>query len=117
MNRADTLVERGAAGLQGLAEKAAARGGAGETLGQELAESAAFLRKLKPSLILARARGELPTDQEPGGDVVAPSGPQLGRRSRPSRPVNPFLVVGLALGAGIALAKIVDWRSHAHPRE
>ena len=119
MNKGDALVERGAQGLQGLAEKAAARGGVGERLGQQLAEDAAFLRKLKPSLMVARARGELPTDQEPGSDVVAPSGPRLGARPGPPREggPNPFLVVAAALGIGIALAKIIDWRSHAHPRE
>ena len=119
MNRGDALVERGAEGLQGLAQKAAARGGFGEKLGQQLAEDAAFLRKLKPSLMAARARGELPTDQEPGSEVIAPSGPQLGSHARPPQEgaPNPFLVVALALALGVALAKVIDWRSHAHPRE
>ena len=29
---------------------------------------------------------------------------------------NPFLVIGVALVAGIVLAKVIDWRGHAHPR-
>jgi hypothetical protein len=45
---------------------------------------------------------------------AAPSGPQLGPRPKA---VNPFLVVGVAFALGIALAKWIDWRSHAHPRE
>ena len=55
----------------------------------------------------------------------APSEPQItaprrkpkakGRR-RGGGP-NPFLVAGLALAAGIAIAKVIDWRGHAHPRD
>jgi hypothetical protein len=29
---------------------------------------------------------------------------------------SPFAVVALALAAGVALAKWIDWRGHAHPR-
>ena len=118
MNRGDELVEKGAAKLRELSEKAAARGGGAEKLAQELAEDAAFLRKLKPSLIAARVRGEAPTDQEPGAVTIAPSGPQIGKRPKPpgSGP-NPFVVVGAALVLGIVLAKLIDWRSHAHPRD
>ncbi len=114
------LVEKGASRLEALAERAAASGGVAASFADELAEDAVFLRKLKPSLILARARGELPTDQEPGTEAAAPTGPQLDRRSRAAKaggPPNPFLVIGAALAAGIALAKIIDWRGHAHPRD
>ncbi len=45
---------------------------------------------------------------------AAPSGPQLGKRPKPA---NPFLVLGIAFTLGIALAKWIDWRSHAHPRD
>lgn len=44
----------------------------------------------------------------------APNGPQLGPR-RERRP-SPFLVAGAAFAAGTLLAKIVDWRGHAHPK-
>jgi hypothetical protein len=118
MNKADTLVDRGADRLQELAEQAAARGGIGERVAQELAEDAAFLRKLKPSLIAARARGELPTDQKPEQtEVAAPSGPQLGGRSETGGGPNPLLIVGAAFALGILLARVIDWRGHAHPRE
>jgi len=118
MNRVDTLVDRGADRLQELAEQAAARGGIGERIAEELAEDAAFLRKLKPSLIAARARGELPTDQKPEQtEVTVPSGPQLGQRPGEGGGPSPFLVIGAALALGILLAKVVDWRGHAHPRE
>jgi hypothetical protein len=45
---------------------------------------------------------------------TALSGPQLGKR--PST-ANPFLVLGLAFALGIALARWIDWRTHAHPRD
>jgi hypothetical protein len=117
MNRADALIERGADRLRQLADEVAAEGGAKAKLAEPLAEDAAFLRKLKPSLIVARARGELPTDNEPEAVTLAPSGPQLGaRKSRTGGP-NPFVVAGIALAAGILLAKVIDWRSHSHPRD
>ncbi|HEV3408333.1 MAG TPA: hypothetical protein VG079_06570 [Gaiellaceae bacterium] len=117
MNKLDTLVDRGADRLQEFAEQAAARGGLGERVAEELAEDAAFLRKLKPSLIAARARGE-PTDQAPEQtQVTVPSGPQLGKRPGGGAGPNPIVVVAAALALGILLAKAIDWRGHAHPRE
>jgi hypothetical protein len=118
--KADTLVERGAARLQGLADKAAAKDGVASKLAEPLAEDAAFLRKLKPSLMVARAKGEAPTNEKPGEARRAPGAPQLGKRPKPKRPdgggPNPFVVAGAALVAGVFLAKWLDWRGHAHPR-
>ena len=118
MSRGDQLVERAADRLQELANQFAAEGGSKAKLADELAEDAAFVRKLKPSLMKARLRGEAPTDQKPGEGVVAPSGPQLGQRpkSRGKDGPNPFVVVGVAFVVGIAVAKLIDWRGHAHPR-
>jgi hypothetical protein len=116
MTKGDRIVERGSERLRELSNKAAAKGGVAEKLAQPLAEDAAFLRKLKPSLIRARARGEAPTNLEPGADVVAPTGPQLGKRLKRKKGPNPFVVVGAALALGVALAKVIDWRGHAHPR-
>jgi hypothetical protein len=45
---------------------------------------------------------------------AAPNGPQLARK-RASGP-NPFVIAGAAFGIGALLAKLIDWRSHAHPR-
>ena len=118
MSKGDLLVERGAAGLEDLSRKAAARGGFAAKLSDELAEDAVFLRKLKPSLIAARARGERP--------ATAPAPPTPTRSARPERPKekkkrsggpSPLLVVGAAFAAGILIAKVVDWRGHAHPRD
>jgi hypothetical protein len=120
--KVDQTIDRAADKLQELAEKAAAQDGFKAKLAEPLAEDAAFLRRLKPSLIAARARGEAPTDQKPGEDTVVPSAPQLGARPKPPKArreggPNPWLVAAAALAAGIALAKWIDWRGHAHPRD
>ena len=128
MNKGDVLVERGADRLQQLADRAAARGdGVGEWLSEELRNDANFLRKLKPSLVKARAKGSAPTNQEPEAPPPAsPTEPALGSRPKPKGKKkkrkggggpSPVLVVGAALVAGIVLAKFVDWRGHAHPRD
>jgi hypothetical protein len=73
----------------------------------------------------ARARGEAPKDQKPGQDVKAPGGPQLGARPKPKAKApggkgggpSPWLVLGGALVAGVVIAKWLDWRGHAHPRD
>jgi hypothetical protein len=120
MTKADLLVEKGARRLQDLAQRAAGRGdGIGEWLAEELTADAAFLRKLKPSLIAARAKGEAPTNAPPGsGTPPAPSAPQLGNRPKKKAGGGPppLVVVGIALAAGILVAKVIDWRGHAHPR-
>src|SRR5947208_9594932 len=123
MTTGDQQVERLADKLQALADRTAAEGGTKAKLAQPLADDAAFVRKLKPSLIKARAKGEAPTDLNPGQGVVAPTGPQFGARPAPKPKrqgaggPNPWLVVGVCLVAGVALAKWIDWRGHAHPRD
>ena len=119
MTTADQKVERAANKLQQLANQLAGEGGVKAKLAEPLAEDADLIRKMKPSLIKARAKGEAPTNQKPGRPTLAPSGQQLGKRPRPkdSGGPNPWLVVGVALAAGIFLAKWIDWRGHAHPRD
>lgn len=127
MSKGDLLVERGAGKLEELSRKAAAKGGFAASLADELAEDAAFLRRLKPSLIKARAQGKAPINRAPQEPPRVPSAPQISasrpskrRRIKPARRgggPNPFLVAGVALAAGIALAKVIDWRGHAHPRD
>jgi hypothetical protein len=115
--KGDRAVEAGAAKLEDLSAKASAPSGIRSKLADELADDAAFLRKLKPSLIVKRAKGELPRDAEPSSTKApaAPSGPQLPRPKRSGGP-NPFAVAGAAFAVGAVLAKAIDWRSHAHPR-
>jgi len=117
MSVLDSLADR----AQTASERLSGQGGIKGKLADELADDAVFLRKLKPSLIAKRAKGEAPTDREPATAPAAPSGPQLGERPAPKAKKspggpNPFLVVGVAFVAGVALAKWIDWRGHAHPR-
>jgi len=133
MSSLDLLVERGAAKLEELSRKAATKGGFAGSLADELAEDAVFLRKLKPSLIKARAKGQAPVSRQApvnrapqapppptSPQISASSPPKRRRRKRPRKRAggpNPFLVAGVALAAGIVLAKVIDWRGHAHPRD
>ena len=55
MTGADQTVERAANKLQRLANQLAGEGGVKAKLAEPLAEDADFIRKLKPSLIQARA--------------------------------------------------------------
>jgi hypothetical protein len=127
VTKADLVVERGAQRLQHLADKAAARGdGVGEWLAEELRNDATFLRKLKPSLIKARAKGQPARSPEPEAappPPSAPSRPQLGKRPKKKRRKGgkggppPIAIVGAAFVAGVVLAKVIDWRGHGHPRD
>jgi hypothetical protein len=122
MTKADQKVESAADKLEGFVREAQRSGGVKAKIGEALAEDPEFLRKLKPSLIAARAKGEAPTDEPSGSPATppsAPSGPQLVRpRLRPKKSggLSPWLVVGAALASGYVLAKVLDWRGHAHPR-
>jgi hypothetical protein len=134
VTKGDLLVERGATRLQELADRAAARGdGIGEWLSEELRNDAVFLRKLKPSLVRARAKGDAPTNQQPEAPPPAPEPPPAAAEATAATPESkpkpkkkskkrsggppPMVIVGAALVAGIVLAKLVDWRGHAHPRD
>ena len=126
MSKGDLLVERGARWLQGQADRAAARGdGIGEWLSDELRNDAAFLRKLKPSLVAARAKGDAATNGAPAEPPPPPPPaaqakpkpkPKAKKKSRSGGP-PPLVILGAALVAGVVLAKVVDWRGHAHPRD
>jgi len=115
--RGDELVEGAAERFERAADRAASQPTVPDMAAGELRDDASFLRQLKPSLVRARIRGEAPDDLPPAQAAAAPSGPQV--RAQPASDgegPNPFLVIGAALALGIVLAKIVDWRGHAHPR-
>jgi hypothetical protein len=120
MTKGDQAVESAADKLDTFVKEAQASGGVKAKVGEALREDPEFLRKLKPSLIKARATGEAPTDEPAGGARSAPSGPQIARPKPPKAKrkggASPWLVIGAALAAGYMLAKVVDWRGHAHPR-
>jgi hypothetical protein len=121
MTKADQTVESAADKLEGFVREAQRSGGVKAKVGDALAEDPEFLRKLKPSLIAARAKGEAPTDEPSGTPATprsAPSGPQVAR-PKPKQSgggLSPWVVLGAALAGGYLLAKILDWRGHAHPR-
>jgi len=128
ITKGDELVERGAVFLEGLARKVVAKGGSAAKLAEPLAEDAVFLRKLKPSLVAARMRGENPDD----GEVTVVTHPVVPVVSEPQAPperdpqgsgstgskggTSPVVIAGAAFVVGMFLAKFVDWRGHAHPR-
>jgi hypothetical protein len=120
MTKADQAVESAADKLDSFVRDAQRSGGVKAKVGQALADDPEFLRKLKPSLIKARAKGEARVDEPAGGTRHAPSGPQLDRPKPPkakrSGGPSPWLVIGAALAAGYVLAKVIHWRGHAHPR-
>jgi hypothetical protein len=123
---ADRKLDEAADKFQAVVDDWQRAGGVKAKIADALADDPAFLRKLKPSLIAARARGEASTDQAPtapAGPRHAPSGPQLERpprpqpkRKSPAGGPNPFVVIAAALAIGVIAAKILDWRGHAHPR-
>jgi hypothetical protein len=119
MTRGDHAVETAADKLETVVKHARGSGGIKGKVGAALADDPEFLRKLKPSLIAARAKGEAPTDRTPP-QPKAPAGPQLERpkakKQRNGGGMSPWLVIGAALGVGYVLAKAIDWRGHAHPR-
>jgi hypothetical protein len=119
MTKADAAVDSAADKLDRFVQNARTSGGVKGKVGQALSDDPDFLRKLKPSLIKARAKGDAPTDEPAGGTRSAPSGPQLSRPKPPKRKrsggPSPWLVIGAALAGGYVLAKMIDWRGHAHP--
>ena len=61
-SKVDHVIDRAAHHLRRFADRAATEGGMHAMLAEPLAEDAAFIRKLKPSLIIARAKGQAPTN-------------------------------------------------------
>ena len=119
MTKADQAVDTAADKVASFVRESRTAGGIKAKLGDALADDPEFIRKLKPSLIKARAKGNAPTEPA-GGTPRAPSGPQVDRPKPPKSKrrggPSPWLVVGAAFAAGYVLAKVVDWRGHAHPR-
>jgi hypothetical protein len=119
MSKGDQAVETAAVKLETFVRSARSSGGLKAKVGNALADDPEFVRKLKPSLIAARARGTAPTDAPAGAPPRAPSVPQLPRPKATKRrgDLSPWAVLGVALVAGYVLAKTIDWRGHAHPRD
>jgi hypothetical protein len=117
----DSTLDKAADKLQQKVDDLAAQGGVKAKVADALADDPEFIRKLKPSLMVARAKGEAPTNESPAHGRAAPPGPQVRERPKPSKRrsggPSPWLVAALALAVGIVAAKVLDWRGHAHPRD
>jgi hypothetical protein len=116
MSGVDEKVDRGADRLQQLVVAGTRAGGAKAKVAQLFADDPEFLRKLKPSLIAARARGQAPTDGVPTA-ASAPAPPPQPRAKRGGGGPSPFVVLGAALALGMILAHVVDWLGHRYPRD
>lgn len=78
-------------------------GGLRERLEAERAEARELFGKMKPREMAARVGG-------PEKKPKPPSGGEGGGAKQA------LLVVGASLAAGILLARLLDWRGHAHPQ-
>ena len=107
MTSADRAFERAAGKLDELASEAEEKGGVTEKLAPKLADDADFLRKMEPSKVAQRVRGERSPE---------PARAEPKRRDKRPGTVAALAPVGAAFGLGILIAKLVDWRSHAEPR-
>jgi len=121
MTKGDLLFERGAALLEELSHKAASEGGFAAKLAEPLAEDAVFLRKLKPSLVMARLRGGAATNgQVDPAPAFGPAPPKPTPKKQNAKKSgggpNGVVVAAAAFAVGVLVAKVVDWRGHAHPR-
>ena len=123
MNKADAALDSASDRLRDLSGRLDERGGVPGKLAEPLAEDADFLPKLKPSLVKERLKDD-PTASSPAAEA-----PSTGKRRHSSRAEKKrsgggkrggakktLPLVGAAFGAGVVLAKIIDWRGHAHPR-
>jgi hypothetical protein len=113
MSTVDDKIERGADRLEELVRAGSRAGGVKAKVARMFADDPEFLRKLKPSLIAARARGDAPIGEEPthvDTPVVDAPKPKSGGPS-------PFVVIAAAFALGLALAHVVDWLGHRYPRD
>jgi hypothetical protein len=120
MSPVDDKVDRGADKLEELSRKAASAGGLKAKLAKPLAEDAEFLRKLKPSLIAARAKGNAPTDQEPAVVARPPTPPKPAKATEKRKSgggPSPFVVIGVLFAVGVVLAHVVEWLGQRYPRD
>ena len=66
----------------------------------------------------AAAAAEAPPVETPSVEEPPPAAPFSDAPPSPRRGdgPNPLVLIGIALVLGVLLAKIIDWRGHAHPR-
>jgi hypothetical protein len=118
MTRGHQLVERAADRLDAYARLASREPGLKAKLAGPLADDAELLRGMRPSRIAARLRGE-PGDASPSPtasrEPISPVEAEPRERSRRRGP-SPIVLAAGTFALGLLIAKVLDWRSHAHPR-
>ena len=120
MSRADALLEKAARRLDELSRRAAREDGPAANLAEPLAEDATLLRGMRPSLIAARFRGRKVDAPRPDPETDPEEHP-AARAERPKKArsggvTSLLAVAAAAFVAGVVVARILDWRGHAHPR-
>src|SRR4051794_41857196 len=117
MTRADQVAEPAEDRLEAIVRTPQKSGGVKAKAESALAEDPSFLRKLKPSLVAARVRGENPpAPGAPSGSRL--DGPDSTLQKQPKKSggsVRPWLRGGGGLPAGFVVAKGVDLGGGAHP--
>jgi hypothetical protein len=123
MSAADQKFDQAADKVQEFANRMAGEEGPKSKLADPLAEDADLIRRMKPSMIKARMKGEAPTDQKPAETATIapaaprPAGPAATKQKGERKGPNPWMIVGVALAAGIVLARFIEWRGHGYPRD
>jgi hypothetical protein len=121
MSSVDDKVDRGADKLEQLVEAGSRAGGMKAKVAQMFADDPEFVRKLKPSLIVARAKGEAPTEEAPTHDEAPRPAARPQTEPKPEAKQgggpNPFVVIAAAFAVGLLLAHVVDWLGHRYPRD
>jgi hypothetical protein len=119
MTRGDQLIERAAGKLDAFARRSAGATGIKGKLSGPLADDAELLRGMRPSHIAARLRGRAGGEVTRASAVTEPLSPVPPEPPRKKQPRSGPPAIALAAGAfalGIVIAKVIDWRGHAHPR-
>jgi hypothetical protein len=114
--RVDEAVDSAASKLDDFVRRARTEGGAKAKIAEQFEGDPEFLRKLKPSLVTARLRGQAGRPEEPPEPATQSDGGAPKAPKQSGGGPNPFVVIGAAFLVGVLVAKVIDWRSHAHPR-
>ncbi len=115
MTRGDQALEHAADTLETFVRESQRQGGLKAKVGEAFAEDPEFLRRLKPSLVKSRVQGKPVAEPAAGAPLPKAPRPPRTQKAKSDGP-SPWLVLGLAFAVGLAAAKVLDWRGHAHPR-
>jgi len=114
MTRGDRTVEQAAEKLDKFVEHARASHGIKRQIGKALSDDPDFDRNLKPSLIVQRAKGNVPADDSAVSQLPAPAAPKSPHKQpgKPPSGLNPWAALGGAFATGYTIAKLIDRRAH-----